>query len=140
VKDEIPSVQDLRWPLLVLIDAGRDDDVFGLEDRVAERLGLSQEAREAVDPGSDRRYYTKRLEQALEDLYQADAIEPNDDGTSLRITDVGRRLNETQARALPEVIASARPVEQASSTTDDEPSGGGPSVVDWIATILDSIP
>ena len=133
--DAIPSVQELRWPLLVLIDAGSDDDVLGLEERVAERLGLSDEARNAVDPDSDRRYYVKRLEQALEDLYQADAIEPDDDGMSLRITDVGRRLTETQARELPEVVPSARPADQPSSPTEDKPSVG-----DWIATILEILP
>jgi restriction endonuclease Mrr len=117
----------------VLIDAGDDDDIVDLEERVAERFGLSDEARDAVDPESDRRYYKKRLEQALEDLYQAGAIEPNDDGSGVRITDVGRRLTEPQVRELPVVVPSARPTDQASPTEEDKPS-----VVSWIATILDT--
>ena len=133
--DEIPSVQDLGWPLLVLIDAGGDEGILDLEAHVAERLQLSDEARNAVDPDSDRRFFTKRLEQALEDLSQADAIQPTDDWTSLRITEVGRRLTEPSARELPVVVPSARPTDQPTSTTEDKPS-----VVDWIAAILDIIP
>jgi restriction endonuclease Mrr len=130
--DEVPSVQDLRWPLLVLIDAGGDDEIPDLEERVAERLRLSDRARNAVDPDSDRRFYRKRLEQALEDLYQADAIEPEDDGKSVRITDVGRRLSESQVRELPVVVPSARPTDQTPSTEDK------PSVGDWIFTLLET--
>ena len=133
--DVAPSVQELRWPLLVLIDAGGDEEILDLEARVAERFQLSDEARNAVDPASDRRFFTKRLEQALEDLYQADAIEPTDDGTSLRITEVGRRLTEPSARELPVVVPSARPTDQPTSPDVDKPS-----VVDWIAAILDVIP
>jgi restriction endonuclease Mrr len=128
-------VQGLRWPLLVLIDVGGDEEILDLETRVAERFQLSDEARNTVDPASERRFFTKRLEQALEDLYQADAIEPTDDGTSLRITEVGRRLTESSARELPVVVPSARPRDQPTSTTEDKPS-----VVDWIAAILDIIP
>ena len=93
--DEVPSVQDLRWPILVVLDALGDDELLDLEERVAQHLELSDEARNAVDPDSDRRFFLKRIEQALEDLYQADAIEPDDDGLSLHITDVGRRFTET---------------------------------------------
>ena len=50
--DEIPSVQDLRWPLLVLIDDGGDEGIVDLEAHVAERFQLSDEARNAVDPDS----------------------------------------------------------------------------------------
>jgi hypothetical protein len=106
VIDEVPSVQDLRWPILVVLDALGDDELLDLEERVAQHLELSDEARNAVDPESDRRFFLKRIEQALEDLYQADAIEPDDDGLSLHITDVGRRFTEPQAHDLPEVIPS----------------------------------
>jgi hypothetical protein len=91
----------------VVLDALGDDELLDLEERVAQHLELSDEARNAVDPDSDRRFFLKRIEQALEDLYQADAIEPDDDGLSLHITDVGSRFTEPQAQELPEVIPSA---------------------------------
>jgi restriction endonuclease Mrr len=134
VTDEIPSVQELRWPLLVLIDAGSDDDIRGLEDRIAEHLGLSDEARNAVDPDSDRRFFTKRIEQALEDLYQADAIEPTDEGTSLRITEMGRRLTEPLARALPVVVPSARPSDPPPSSAEVKSSAD-----DWFWAFLELV-
>jgi hypothetical protein len=130
--DEIPSSRDLRWPLLVLIDAGGDEGILDLEARIAERFQLSDEARTAVDPASDRRSFTKRLEQALEDLYQANAIEPDDDGESLHITDVGRRLTEPLARELPVVVPSARPTDQPSSSAENTSSAD-----DWFWAFLE---
>ena len=115
----------------MVLDALGDDELLDLEERVAQHLELSDEARNAVDPDSDRRFFLKRIEQALEDLYQADAIEPDDDGLSLHITDVGRRFTETQAQGLREVIPSARPTDQPSSPTEDKPSLG-----DWVFALL----
>ncbi len=129
----VPSVQDLRWPVLVVLDALGDDELLDLEERVAQHLELTDEARNAVDPDSDRRFFLKRIEQALEDLYQADAIEPDDDGLSLHITDVGRRFTQAQAQDLPEVIPSSRPTDQASSPTEDKPSVGS-----WIVTLMET--
>jgi restriction endonuclease Mrr len=133
VIDEVPSVQDLRWPVLVVLDALGDDELLDLEERVAQHLELSDDARNAVDPDSDRRFFLKRIEQALEDLYQAGAIEPDGDGLSLHITDVGRRFTEPQAQELREVVPSARPTDQASSPTEDKPSVG-----DWIVTLIET--
>ena len=131
---EVPSVQELRWPVLVVLDALGDDELLDLEERVAQHLELSDEARNAVDPDSDRRFFLERIEQALEDLYQADAIEPDDDGLSLHITDVGRRFTEPQAQELPIVIGSTLPTDQASSPTEVRPT-----VRDWVVAFLDGL-
>ena len=128
--DEVPSVQDLRWPALVVLDAV-GDDLHDLEERVAQHLWLSDAAKNAIDPDTDRRLFQQRLEQALEDLYRVDAIEPDDDGRSLHITDVGKRFSEPQAREL---------LESTPSETDPAPTEEKPSVMSWITTILDSIP
>ena len=132
--DEAPSVQELRWPVLVVLDALGDDELLDLEARVARHLGLSDAARNAVDPDSGRRFFLKQIEQALEDLYQADAIEPDDDGLSLHITDVGRRFTEPQARDLPEVSPSLGEADQSSSPTEDKPSLG-----DWVFALLNGL-
>jgi hypothetical protein len=128
-------VTELRWPILVMLDAG-GDDLTDLEERVARHLGLSQEARNAVDPDSDRRFYRKRLEQALEDLHQADAIDLSDDGASILITAAGRRLDETRSRALPVIVPSARP----SSPPEPSPTEARVSVGDWVIAFLDGLP
>jgi hypothetical protein len=112
-----------------------DDDLLDLEERVAQHIELSDEARNAVDPDSDRRFFEERIEQALEDLYQADAIEPDDDGLSLHITDVGRRFTEPLVRDLPEVVSDAVDADGTSSSDEDKPSVGS-----WISTILDILP
>jgi hypothetical protein len=67
--------------------------------------------------------------QAIEDLYQADAVEPDDDGGSIRITDIGRRFTEAEVVALSEIV-----------DLDEEPQGPTdpekPSAGDWIAAVL----
>ena len=85
--DEIPPASSLRWPVLVVLDGLGEDEILDLEDRVAMHLALSADARAIVDPDTRRALVTQRLMQAIEDLYQADAVEPDEEGGSIRITE-----------------------------------------------------
>jgi hypothetical protein len=127
VADEIPPVESLRWPILVVLDGLGDDEILDLEDRVARRLELSEDAKAVVDPDTGRALITQRLMQAIEDLYQAGAVEPDDVGDSIRITEVGRRLTETEALGTVVDLDKEPP-----GATDPEK----PSVGDWIAAVL----
>jgi hypothetical protein len=129
VADDIPPVLGLRWPILVVLDGSGDDEILDLEDRVARHLALSEEARGIVDPDTGRALITQRLMQAIEDLYQAGAVEPDIEGGSIRITDIGRRFSETEAGAIPEVVSVD---DETPGPTDPEE----PSVGDWIAAVL----
>ena len=102
VIDDVPSVRELRWPVMVVLDGLGEDEILDLEDRVALRVGLSDGARAIVDPETGRALITQRLMQAIEDLYQAGAIEPDVEAGSIRITGFGKRLSEADAAALPE--------------------------------------
>jgi hypothetical protein len=133
VTDEIPPVSGLRWPVLVVLDGLGEDEILDLEDRVATHLALSGDARAIVDPDTGRALVTQRLMQAIEDLYQADAVEPDEEGGSIRITEVGRRLTEADAAALPEVD---RADSTMSETAMDKRK---PSVGDWIVAVFDGL-
>jgi hypothetical protein len=74
----VPSVEELRWPILVALDTVGEDEILDLETRVADHLDISGEARAVADPDSDRPLLIQRMMQAIDDLYQADAVEPDD--------------------------------------------------------------
>ena len=75
-------MRSVRWPILVVLDGLGEDEVLDLEDRVAQRLELSDGARAVVDPDTGRALSSQRLMRAIEDLYQADVVAPDvDEGT-----------------------------------------------------------
>jgi hypothetical protein len=98
---------------------------------VAERLDLPVEAGDVLDPQTGRPLLTRRLIQAMEDLYQADAVDTDEDAGRVWITDIGRRFTETEAEDLPE---SPREAEVEVAATSQKPSIG-----DWIFALLGGI-
>jgi hypothetical protein len=134
VVDAIPSRGSLRWPILVVLDGVGEDDLLELEDRVLRHLALPDDARSIVDPATDRSLVTRRLVLAIEDLYQAGAIEPDVDRGSIRITGDGRRLTEALARDLSEVDDANLEIPEPVLTDKQETSVG-----DWIFAILSGL-
>jgi hypothetical protein len=132
----LPSVEQLRWPILVALDAVGEDEVLDLEGRVADHLGISAEVRAIPDPDTGRPMLIERMMQAIDDLYQADAIEPDDETQAIRITDVGRRFTEGDVRDLPAGVAPDDGV--AASQDAEPPASEKPSITDWVFAFLDS--
>lgn len=127
---EVPPVRKLRWPILVALDAQSGDAVLDLEARVAAHIDVSDEARTVIDPDTGRPVLTQRMMQAIDDLYQADAVEIDEEAGVVRITDVGRRLTEPEAEGLSVTVGA--------DETDAGPTDPGkPSIGDWIAALLD---
>jgi len=130
--DAIPPLRKFRWPILVVLDEiGEEDEILEFQGRVAERLGLAVEAVDAPDPDTGRPLVTERLIRAMEDLYQADALDTDEDAGRFWITDVGRRFTQTEAEDLPESPREAD-VDAAFPT----PTAQKPSIGDWIAALL----
>ncbi len=124
VIEEIPAVRDLRWPILVILDGLGEDEILDLEERVAERFALSDGVRGAIDPASNQPFLTQRLVQAMEDLYEADAIEADPERTTIRLTDAGRRLTEEDVVSL-----DAKGMDEPAQELRTQPEK--PSVRDW---------
>lgn len=134
----VPSVEELRWPILVALDAVGEDEILDLEARVADHLGMSGDARAVADPDSDRPLLVQRMMQAIDDLYQASAVEPDEEADVIRITDSGRRLTESDALALPvghgiDDDIAVSPEETARPTSEK------PSISDWVFAFLDGL-
>lgn len=104
LESDLPESTEMRWPILVVLDEmGEDDAVLDLQDRVAERLGLSDDARDVVSADTGRSALTERLIQAFADLNAAGAVEADNAG-ALRVTDAGRRLTELDVQVLPRAV------------------------------------
>ncbi len=80
-----------------------------------------------LDPQTGRPLLTERLIQAMEDLYQADAVDTDEDAGRVWITDVGRRFTETEAEDLPEAPRDA----EVDGALPEKPS-----IADWIFALL----
>ncbi len=119
---EIPSSQELRWPVLVVLDEmGEEDAILEFQERVARHLDLPEGAGDAIDPDTGRPLLTEHLLQAIADLYAAGAVEGDQDGGRMWITDAGRRLTENDAQHLPEGDAEDPDAPQA----EERASGSG---------------
>jgi hypothetical protein len=128
---EIPSSQELRWPVLVVLDEmGEEDAILDFQERVARHLDLPEGAGDAIDPDTGRPLLTEHLLQAIADLYAAGAVEGDPDGGRMWITDAGRRLTENDMAQLAEGDA------EASETP--APTEAKASIGSWIATLLDT--
>lgn len=123
----IPSSRDLRWPILVVLDAmGEEDAILDLQDRVARHVGLPKGVGDVLDPEAGRPLLPARIARAFLDLYAAGAVEADEDGGRIWITDAGRRLTEGEVAELPE--SESTPVSPVK-----EPS----SIWNWIGAVFD---
>ena len=132
----VPTVEELRWPILVALDAVGEDEILDLEARVADYLDISVEARAIADPDTDRSLLVERMMQAIDDLYQTDAVEPDEEADVIRITDRGRRFTESDAVTLPIGIGLQDGV-AASRKEVAPPTSEKPSISEWIFAFLD---
>lgn len=84
----IPSSRELRWSILVMLDEmGEEDAVLEFQDRVARHLSLPAGAGDVLDPGTNEPLLTERLIEAIDDLYAVGAVDADDDGGRVWITD-----------------------------------------------------
>jgi hypothetical protein len=98
----MPSSRKLRWPILVVLDdIGEENAILEFQQRVAVRLGLPEGAGDVLDPKTGEPLLTERLLRAIGDLYAAGAVDGDEDGGRMWITDGGRGLTETEAEDLP---------------------------------------
>lgn len=68
---DIPTARELRWPILVVLDEGGEEDpVLELPERVARHLELAAEAPDVSDSETGRPLLTERVWKAVADLYQ----------------------------------------------------------------------
>lgn len=134
----MPTVQALRWPILVALDTLGADEVLDLEARVVEHLDMSDAARAIVDPSTGRSLLVQRMMQAIEDLYQAGAVEPELDADVIRITDAGRRLSESDVVALSVSIVTDEGDPDSADEVAPSPQPEKPSIGDWIFAFLDN--
>jgi Mrr N-terminal domain len=129
--DPIPQASELRWPILVVLDAmGEENAILEFQDRVARHLALPAGTGEVLDPDTDEPLLTERLIRAIDDLYAAGAVDADEDGGRVWITDQGRRLTEEEVSELP-----------ASDQPAPPPAAGHPpkpTLRDWILGFFES--
>ena len=76
---DIPSVADAHLPILEVVSDGRMHKIAEVTDSVAERLGVTDEARERVG-GAGRRLFDMNVRRAAHDLRAAGLIKNEDIG------------------------------------------------------------
>jgi len=122
---EIPSSRELRWPILLELDVIREeDDLIAFRDRIERRLGLPEGIDKVVNPKTGQSVLTERLVRAVRDLHAAGAVDADEHGGHVWITDEGQRLSEAEVEALP----------LSEDRHEDPPEK--PSVGDWLVALF----
>ena len=77
--------------------------------------------------------------QAIENLYQAGAVQPDDAAETIAITDVGRRLTESDVVALPVAVSADEGDTELTDEGAPPPQPQKPTIRDWIVALIESI-
>lgn len=107
---------------------GEEDAILDFQERAARHMGLPDGVGDVLDLDTGQGLLTRRLAQAAADLFAAGAVDADGDAARMWITGAGRRLTEVEVTELPE----SGPAQEASPTKER------PSVLDWIAAVLES--